>query len=155
MLKDGTIPPCLKEVVDGEENVPVCLLGDHAYPLLPYVMKEYPGGGNTIDEKFFSYRLSSARMAIECSFGRLKGRFGALRREMDVSQDVLPSVIYSCFILHNICEMQKEKLADDVVKGAIHYEKEFQPAAFKNNYSSGEAEGKKNRDIFKGYFNNQ
>ena len=44
-------------------------------------MKKFPGGGNTPQEQFFGWRLSSARMVIECSFGRLKGRFGALRRD--------------------------------------------------------------------------
>ena len=40
----------------------------------------------------FLARLSSSRMVIECAFGRLKGRWGALRRAMDISLDDLPNV---------------------------------------------------------------
>ena len=42
-------------------------------------MKEYASGGKTPDEQFFGLQLSSARMVIECTFGRLKARFGCLR----------------------------------------------------------------------------
>ena len=45
----------------------ICLLGDPAYPLLPYVMKEFPGGGSTSQEQFFEWRLCSAHMVIKCT----------------------------------------------------------------------------------------
>ena len=54
MLRDGTIPECFKVIVDSEDPVPVCILGDPAYPLLGYLMKEFSSGGTTPEEEFFS-----------------------------------------------------------------------------------------------------
>jgi hypothetical protein len=66
MLINGTIPPMYKIIVPDTVPVPVCLLGDAAYPLLPYVMKVSPAGGSTVKEQFYGYHLSSTRMVLEC-----------------------------------------------------------------------------------------
>ena len=152
MLKSGDIPPCPKVIVEGEESVPVCLLGDPAYPLQPYLMKEYANGGSTIDQQFFAYRLSSAGIAIECAFGRLKSRFGALRREMDINQNYLPDVIYTCFILHNFCELQKEALPNQYVKASIDYDREFQPPTSTNKFNSDQHRRVSRKEIQKHFY---
>lgn len=66
-------------------------------------MKEYTNGGRTAQEQYFGLKLCSARNVIECFFGMLKARFGALRRATDIDIDELPYVIYVCYVLHNFC----------------------------------------------------
>ena len=60
-------------------DVPVMVLGDAAYAMLPWIMKPYSDTG-TLNRKqrHFNYRLSRARMVVECAFGRLKGRWRCL-----------------------------------------------------------------------------
>ena len=43
-------------------------------------MKEYANGVATEEEQYHGYRLCSARNVIECTFGRLKARFSALKK---------------------------------------------------------------------------
>lgn len=153
-LKDGTIPRCPSKIVDDEPEVPICILADPAYPLLPSVMKEFTGGGKTVAEQFYGYRLSSARMTIECAFGRLKGRFGCLRRNMDINLRDLPAVIHSCFILHNYCEVENNPVPPALVEEAERYDRLFQPPrdSNPNESHSNNVEGKRIRNIFVKYF---
>ena len=77
------------------------------YPLLPFTMKEFANGGRTPEEQFSGYCYSSARMVIECAFGRLKAQFGCCEGTWILTSTNY-HVIHSCFVLHNFCEINKE-----------------------------------------------
>ena len=154
LLRNGTIPRCPKVIVDGEEAVPICLLGDPAYPLLPYLMKEFAKGGSTEKEQFFGYRLSSARLVVECAFGRLKARFGILRRAMDISLQNLPNTILACFVLHNFCELAGDHISEELSRAAIDYDNILQPSsqAIHQDVHNNERGGKHYRRLFMTFF---
>ena len=149
-LRSGAIPRCLNSVVSDEDPIPVVILGDPMYPLLPYLMKEYANGGSTVQEQYFGYKLCSTRNVIECAFGRLKARFSALQREMDINLLDLPTVVYACFVLHNVCEANKESISDDQVRAAM--DQSSQNTSHCTPRPSIKAEGKRVRRIFTKYF---
>ena len=78
-------------------------------------------------EKFFSYKWSSARIAIKNSFGSLKAHFRCLQRAVDNSINTLPQVLYLCLALHNYFELQKEKISEQSLEKQ-RFEKRVQPA---------------------------
>ena len=61
LFKTGVISPCPRCILNDKAPVPVFLLRDPAYPLMPYLMKEYHSGGSNHHEQYLGIKLWSAR----------------------------------------------------------------------------------------------
>lgn len=103
---DMLVPKSSKKI-DGTD-IPYLLLGDPAYPLLPWLIKGYKGN-LTAEEESFNVYLNNGRVVVENAFGRLKSRFRCLLKRIDVHYKFVPQIVVSCLILHNIIEIRKDK----------------------------------------------
>lgn len=91
--------------------VPICLIGDSAFPLLPTLQKPYPHRGDlSPKERYYNFVLSRSRRVVENAFGRLKARFRKLHTlEFKVGNSAV--AIQSCAVLHNICETLNDRIS--------------------------------------------
>ena len=134
MLRNGSIPSLPRVLVPDTDPVPICVLGDPAYPLLPYLMKEFPKG--VIVLHAWSSNVPSADL-----------------RE-DLERWDLPHVIHSCFILHNYCEVNGDHISNEAIDKAIKYDREFQPGTTAaRNQGTMATRSKQIRKVFVEYFN--
>ena len=74
--------------------MPLFLVANAAYPLLPWVMKPLPDNGQLHEERaHYNYRLSRARMVVENAFGRLKGRWRCLLKPNGASIQQMNAIV--------------------------------------------------------------
>ncbi|XP_013383945.1 protein ANTAGONIST OF LIKE HETEROCHROMATIN PROTEIN 1-like [Lingula anatina] len=106
---DGTIFNTMPTVEVEGHPTPTVLLGDPAYPLLPWLMKPFSDNGRLSKEELsFNFFLSRARMTVENTFGRLKGRWRCLLKRLDMNLKNVVHTIMACCILHNLCERERD-----------------------------------------------
>lgn len=90
------------------------IISDGIFPVKTWLMNPYEIRNHMpIIEENFNHRLSSARMSIECAFGRLKARWRVLLRKPDTHIRTMGKIIYVCCLLHNFCEINKQGILED------------------------------------------
>ena len=79
---------------------------------------------------------------IERAFGSLKAKWQILKRRVDLLEYIL-ELVYSCFVLHNFCEVNGVNINDDHGRQQLEYDKEMQPNVAPHQFFSyNSAEGK-------------
>ncbi|KAG0444343.1 hypothetical protein HPB47_013904, partial [Ixodes persulcatus] len=113
-------------VVNGRP-IPLMLVGDPAYPLLPWILKGYVATKNGISQKDDSFNtyLSSARIVVEQAFGRMKGRWRIVLKRADIDYKFVPTMAAAVCVLHNFCELHSERYNIGWNADVAEYEKIF------------------------------
>ena len=108
------------ELLQGEElqvqgqTLRTFLIGDSAYPLLPWLIKPFPFSSSlNSQQKTFNYRLSRARVVVEIAFGRLKACWRRLAKQIDMDIDNVAHIIAACCVLHNLCEIHHDSFNEE------------------------------------------
>ena len=61
----------------------------------------------TQEQYHWNFVQSFTRMCVEQAFGMLKGEWRILLKRMDVHLRIVPSLISTCLVLHNMCIILK------------------------------------------------
>ena len=90
------------------KRIPLLVLGDAAYPMMRWLCKGFTNLVLSPMQMYYNTLLSSVRMAVECTFGRLKKRFAILCKPDALSGTDYPHIcdtVLACCVMYNICEM--------------------------------------------------
>uniref|UniRef100_K7G002 DDE Tnp4 domain-containing protein n=1 Tax=Pelodiscus sinensis TaxID=13735 RepID=K7G002_PELSI len=105
-LEAGTYFPRRESTVR-DVPMPICVIGDVAYPLLTWLMRPYMGRPDQ-NRARFNDRLNRACNQVELAFGRLKVRFWCLLTCLEMGERNATEVVVVCCVLHNIVERSRE-----------------------------------------------
>lgn len=98
------------------ENAIPCnkyILGDAAYPLLPWLMTPFKDYGTLSREKQnYNKQHSRGRQVVERAFGQLKGRFRRLTLFYVHKIELLVYCIVAVCVLHNVCILNDDEIND-------------------------------------------
>ncbi|KAH8033414.1 hypothetical protein HPB51_012270 [Rhipicephalus microplus] len=90
------------------------ILGDSAYPLMPWLMTPFKDNGSSFPtwKKSFNKRHSQQRVLIENTFGLLKQRFRRLYLVDAKSVQQCCYIVMAACVLHNMCNDERDFLEE-------------------------------------------
>ena len=131
-----------EDVIENSRVRPL-VLGDGAYPLLPWLIKPCNfGPALTRSEKLFNKKLCSAKVTVERAFGILKTRWGCFLEKLDNCIENFSAVVIACCVWHNKCRMNGDDYLDQdgMLEAILAHERERRGKRRQNNNGIRNAE---------------
>ncbi|KAJ0263052.1 Nuclease [Hirschfeldia incana] len=88
------------------------IVGNGGFPLTDWLLVPYARRNLTWTQHGFNESVGGVQKVATEAFGRLKGRWACLQKRTEVKLQDLPYVLGACCVLHNVCEMRKEEMAE-------------------------------------------
>ncbi|XP_057662520.1 uncharacterized protein LOC130897603 [Diorhabda carinulata] len=117
-IESGILPlPKSQELPNSEQVSPFVFIGDEAFPLRTYLLRSFPRRRlqNNEPASYYNYRLSCARMTVECTFGICSAKFRILLKSIETKVENAVHISKAICILHNIIvDMEKDSILNDL-----------------------------------------
>ncbi|PNF41830.1 hypothetical protein B7P43_G16689, partial [Cryptotermes secundus] len=111
-IRNGSLPLSKdKQLPNFEQNSPFVFIGDEAFPLRTYLLRPYPRRRvqNNVAASYFNYRLSRARMTVECAFGISSAKLSILLKSIETSVHIVKAI---CLLHNAIIDMEEDPSID-------------------------------------------
>ncbi|KAM3620501.1 uncharacterized protein V6R79_024560 [Siganus canaliculatus] len=152
-LRSGTLQLPADRLLPGADHrgpQPHVFVADEAFPLRRNLMRPFPGRTLARDRRVFNYRLSRARLVVECAFGVLASQWWLYRRALEVQPDVAEICVKATCVLHNFLRLTT---STPVVRGAsTGADMELLPGLGRVAANNSGREAIRVRDTFSSYF---
>lgn len=116
-IENGSLElPNETELPNTSISTPFVFIGDEAFPLRNYLMRPFPRKQSQENEKaYYNYRLSRARMTIECAFGIMSSKFRILLKSIETIEKNADHIVKAICMLHNtIIDFEKNTSIQNV-----------------------------------------
>ena len=95
---------------------PYKLIEDATYPVRPWMYCLFMGRKTELSQICANWNFNefSTRMCVEGAFGILKGRWRIVLKMCDVPLRMVPDIVSTCNVMHNLCITMKNRFDIDL-----------------------------------------